>query len=104
MNQPMPAQSLILASEFCAYYQLDVTFVDQLEQQGLVETVIVEQVVYLHTDQLGRLEKLVRLHRELAIHADDLDIVANLLEQLESLQNQVTRLQNRLLFYEPINQ
>lgn len=97
----MPAEQLILVSEFCAHHSLDVHFVYLLEQRGTIQTILVEQSVYLPNDQVGRLEKLVRLHRELAVHADDLDIIANLLERLEDVQEQVVRLQNRLAFYEP---
>lgn len=97
----MSAQPLIPASDFCAYHRLDIDFVYSLEQRGLIELSIVEQTVYLHPDQLGQLEKLTRLHRELSVHVDDLDIVAHLLERVERLQEQVTTMRNRLTFYEP---
>ncbi|MCY7356599.1 MAG: chaperone modulator CbpM [Rudanella sp.] len=97
----MPAQELILVSEFCAYHRVEVDFVNSLEQRGLIETTLVEQSVYLQPDQLGQLEKLIRLRQELDIHVDDLDLIVHLLERLESLQEQVTWLRNRLIFYEP---
>ncbi len=97
----MPTEPLIPASDFCAYHRLDIDFVYSLEQRGLIELSIVEQTVYLYPDQLGPLEKLVRLHRELAVHVDDLDIVTHLLDRMENLQGQVTRLRNQLTFYEP---
>lgn len=100
----MPIEDLIPASDFCAYHHLEINFVHLLEQQGLIETVTVEQSVYLQPGQLGQLEKFVRLHQDLAVHPSDLDIVADLLDRLEGLQKQVTQLQNRLVFYESISE
>ena len=96
----MATDSLISAREFFTYHQLDVSFVIALEEQGIVETITIGQVRYLHPDQLPPLERLIRLHRELAVHVEDLDIVLHLLERLEQAQEQTKQLQNRLAFYE----
>ncbi|QJW91767.1 hypothetical protein HNV11_21480 [Spirosoma taeanense] len=97
----MQPEHLISVREFCVYNHIEIAFIQTLEQRGLVETITVEQSAYVHPEQVARLEKLVRLHQDLAIHADDLDVVNDLLERLEDLQQQVIRLQNRLSFYEP---
>ena len=98
----MQPNQLISVSEFCVYHQIEISFVQTLEERGLVETVTVAQSIYLQPEQLPRLEKFVRLHQDLAIHPDDLDVVSELLERVESLQQQLTQLQNRLVFYEPL--
>ncbi|QHV98721.1 chaperone modulator CbpM [Spirosoma endbachense] len=99
----MQPNNLISVTEFCVHHHIEVAFVHLLEQQGLVEIITIEQTIYLEPTQLGRLEKLVRLHQDLDIHPDDLDIVSDLLERVESLQNQLTQLQNRLVFYEQLD-
>ncbi len=96
----MQPNHLISVRDFCVHHHVEITFVQSLEQQGLVDTVVIEQSIYVQPEQLPRLEKLVRLHQDLSIHPDDLDVVSNLLERLEGLQHQVTQLQNRLVFYE----
>lgn len=97
----MQTTSLISVRDFCVYHHIEITFVDTLADSGLIETTLVEQTSYVHPDQVGRLEKFVRLHQDLAIHTDDLDVVSNLLDQVEDLQQQLTQLRNRLVFYEP---
>ena len=93
--------NLILINEFCVYHHVEVEFVQLLEQRGLIETQTIQQATYVQPEQLPQLEKFVRLHQDLAIHPDDLDVVNELLERLEYMQQQVTHLQNRLVFYEP---
>lgn len=98
----MQAPTLISINDFCVHYRVEVTFVETLAYNGLIETTTIEQAVYIQPEQLTRLEKFVRLHKDLAIHADDLDVVSDLLDRLENLQQTVTTLQNRLVFYESL--
>ncbi len=93
--------NLILINEFCVYHHVGVEFVQLLEQRGLIETQTIQQATYVQLEQLPQLEKFVRLHQDLAIHPDDLDVVNELLERLEHMHQQITHLQNRLVFYEP---
>ena len=97
----MQTKHLVSIRDFCVYHRIDTAFVQTLEQRGLVQIITVEQSLYVPPDEVSRLEKFVRLHQDLAIHADDLDIVNDLLERLEGLQQRVTQLQNQLAFYEP---
>ena len=96
----MQPNHLIPVREFCVHNHVEITFIQFLAQQGLVDTVAIKQAVYIQPEQLPRLEKFVRLYQDLAIHPDDLDVVNNLLDRMEDLQHEVARLQNRLLFYE----
>jgi len=93
-------ETLVSVNEFCVYHHVEVSFIYLLEQRGLIQTTLIDQAVYVHPEHVARLEKLVRLHQDLSIHSDDLDIVINLLDQLEHLQHHVVQLQNRLAFYE----
>ncbi len=96
----MPTNGLIPAYDFCVHNQVEITFLYDLAQRDLIEIITIEQATYVQPTQLARLEKFVRLHQDLSIHPDDLDIVSNLLEQVDQLQQQLITLQNRLRFYE----
>lgn len=96
----MQPEQLISVQEFCGYHHLEIAFVQTLEQRGLIQIITVGQSLYVHSEQVGQLEKFTRLHQELSIHTDDLDIVSDLLERVEDLQKQIVQLQNRLAFYE----
>ncbi len=96
----MTTNQLISIRDFCAYSHVETTFISHLEERGLIQTTIIEETSYVSYAQLPRLEKFVRLHQDLAIHPDDLDVVNNLTERMEDLQQELTSLRNRLLFYE----
>lgn len=96
----MPANQLISIHEFCTYSRVEITFVDQLQQQGLIQTTTIGQTAYVPYEQLPRLEKFVRLHQDLSIHPDDLDVVSDLLDRVEQLQHELTQVRNRLASYE----
>lgn len=96
----MQNQNLVPINEFCHYHHIDVTFIQLLEEHGLIETTTVQQTIYVETEQLSQLEKFVRLNQELNIDAENLDIISHLLQQTEILRQEVTTLKSRLNFYE----
>lgn len=98
----MQTTHLISVRDFCVHHHVEITFVETLADNGLIETTLVEQTTYVQPEQVGRLEKFVRLHQELAIHTEDLDVVSDLLDRVEDLQQQLARLKNRLIFYESL--
>ena len=96
----MQTQHLILVRDFCVYHNVEITFVETLAVNDLIKTTTIDQTLYVEPAQLTQLEKFVRLHRDLNIHTDDMDVVSDLLDRMESLQTEVVTLQNRLRFYE----
>jgi chaperone modulatory protein CbpM len=96
----MQNENLISVNEFCQYHHIDVTFIQRLEENGLIETTTVHQTVYVQTEQLSQLEKFIRLNQELNIDAENLDIISHLLQQTEILRQEITALKSRLNFYE----
>jgi hypothetical protein len=96
----MQFEDMVPASEFCVHHNIELSFIDSLREYGLVETVLIEEKVYLPVSQLGHLEKMVRLHFDLEINLEGIETIAHLLEKVNSLQDQVTQLTNRLKAYE----
>jgi hypothetical protein len=96
----MQFEDMVPASEFCVHHNIELSFIDSLREYGLVETVLIEEKVYLPVSQLGHLEKMVRLHFDLEINLEGIETIAHLLEKVNSLQDQVNQLTNRLKAYE----
>lgn len=93
-NHLIPTQTL------CSHYNIEISFVDALNKMGLIQVEIIEQTQFIHQDQIGNLEKIIRLHNELDINLEGIDIVFNLLQKERALKNELNTLRNRLRLYE----
>ncbi|MGB4400159.1 MAG: chaperone modulator CbpM [Daejeonella sp.] len=91
---------MISTDEFCIHHNIEFSFIRNLEEFGLVETISVEQVQYIPENQLEKLERMLRLHRDLDINTEGIDTIGHLVEKIQELQQEVVVLKNRLRLYE----
>ena len=96
----MKKKYLISAQILCSQYNIEISFVDALNKMGLIQIEIIEQNQFIHQDQISDLEKIIRLHNELNVNLEGIDIVFNLLEKERELRNELNTLKNKLRFYE----
>jgi hypothetical protein len=92
--------NLIPIDVLCVQYKVNDTFFKSLVSKGLIEFYIVEEVTYVQKDSLYKIEKIIRLHQELELNLEGVDVVLNLLQKMDDLQNEIVALKNRLLLYE----
>ncbi|HEX2934941.1 MAG TPA: chaperone modulator CbpM [Bacteroidales bacterium] len=95
--------TLIDAREFCIHHNIDVSFIDTIQDNGLIETTVIEETIFVHPSQLQLLEKIARLHFDLSINMEGVETIINMLQRIESLQNEIKILWNRLRFYESVD-
>jgi hypothetical protein len=88
------------AQTLCSSYNIELSFLDALHTMRLIEIKVVEQHQVVHHDQIGELERIIRLHKELNLNLEGIDVVLNLLEKEQKLRNEVVTLQNKLRLYE----
>jgi hypothetical protein len=96
----MEKENRISIQQFCLHYNIPISFVTRLNEFELVEISTVQEVQYIYTKQIKDIEKMIRLHFELDINMEGMDAVYNLLKQVESLQDEIITLDNRLKFHE----
>lgn len=96
----METQELIIVDLFCREYQIEISFIQDLEAYGLVEIIVQEEQMYLDRNQLATLEKIIRLHNDLNINKEGIDIILNLQEKENQLLSEINYLKNRLGLYE----
>lgn len=96
----METQELIIVDIFCQEYQIEISFIQDLEAYGLVEIIVQEEQMYLDRNQLATLEKIIRLHNDLNINKEGIDIILNLQEKENQLLSEINYLKNRLGLYE----
>lgn len=98
----MENMRLISVNQFCEHYKIPIAFVEALQEYELIEIVDASGNSFLKTTQLNKVEKMIRLHYDLDINMEGIDAIYHLLQQVESLQEEIVRLKNRLDFFENI--
>jgi len=96
----MQTENLISINEFCINHNTEISFIQSLQQTGLIEFTSIEETLYVDMDQLQQLEKIVRLYYELDINLEGIETIIHLLERISSMQNEIVSLKNRLRLYE----
>jgi len=96
----MNKKHLISTQILCSHYDIEISFVDSLRQMGLIQIEIIAQNQFIHQDQMSNLEKIIRLHNELNVNLEGIDVVFNLLEKERELRNELNILKNKLKLYE----
>ena len=96
----METQELIIIDVFCQEYQIEINLINDLESFGLIETIVHNENKYLDKNQLVHVEKIIRLHNDLNINKEGIEIILDLLEKEKQLLSEIKYLKNRLGLYE----
>ncbi|WP_107038430.1 chaperone modulator CbpM [Brumimicrobium mesophilum] len=96
----MEKQKYILIKTLCVQYKVEISFIKELDNIGLIEIEQIEEDEFIHEERIDDLEKMIRLYHELNVNIEGIDIVFNLLQKEIQLKAEIKELQNRLDFYE----
>ena len=96
----MVEQNLILIETLCVHYEIEVSFFNDLDNIGLIQIETIDQKLFIHEDKISRLEKMIRIHQELNVNIEGIDVVFNLLQKVDQLQSELISVNNRLKLYE----
>lgn len=96
----MQTEQLILLETFCIKYPVEFSFIQLLIEHGLVQITTVEEQHYIPESELPQIEKIIRLHNDLAINLEGVEVINYLLAKLQQQQNEINVLQNKLRFFE----
>jgi chaperone modulatory protein CbpM len=96
----MDTQELIVVELFCQEYHVETSLIWDLEEFGLIETIRKDNTHYLNKNQIVTIEKIIRLHTDLSINKEGIEIILDLLNKIEELHQHNKHLRNRLDLYE----
>jgi hypothetical protein len=96
----METTHLISADEFCIHHKVEYSFINSLQQFGLIEITTIKENRFINTDNLTELEKFVRLHYDLDINLEGIETITYLLEKIKNMQHEIKGLKNKLKMYE----
>jgi len=96
----MQTEYLVAVDEFCACHNIEISFISSLQQTGLIEIKTIDQNGFIVADQLPQVEKFIRLYYDMDIKLEGIETISHLLDRLNSMQQEITELRNRLSVYE----
>ena len=96
----MQTNYLITVDKFCSNHNIEISFISSLQQNGMIDITVIEEVKYIDPDQLLLLEKIVRLYFELDINLEGIETINYLLQRIENMHNKITKLRNKIRLYE----
>lgn len=96
----MEQYKYIAVEEFCFSHGVTTQFIIQLHDFGLIEVVTKEDMEYIQYEELPKVEKIVRLHSDLNINLEGIEVIQDLLDRIAHMQGQIITLKNKLQVYE----
>jgi len=89
----------IAAKIFCTHYNIPISFIESLSEYELIELEKVDGSTYIQLEDIHRIEKMIRLHYELNVNFEGIDIINHLKAQIKSLEEEIIVLKNKIDFY-----
>jgi len=96
----MKTDHLIPLDVYCTSNDIEISFISSLQEAGLIEITTIEEAGFFDTEQLQQLERYLRFYYELNINLEGIDAIKHLLNRVNSMQEEITLLRNRLRLYE----
>jgi len=93
-------QEFIPIDIFCRQHGIEISFMSSLQEFGLIEVTRINEAECIPLSQLVEAEKILRLHGELEINLEGIDVITHLLQRLKEMQSEIQALKNRLRLYE----
>jgi len=87
---------LIIIKEYCLQSRIEPDFIVQLVNEGLLEITVIDNEDYINSSQLSELEQYARWYYDLSINVAGIDVVHNLLDRMNEMRIEMTRLREQL--------
>jgi hypothetical protein len=93
-------KELISIHKICESYQIPDSFFEELQNFDLIPIHTDNEEPLIEATALPKVEKILRLHFDLHINLEGVEVILNLLQQIENLQDEISLLKRHLSLYE----
>ena len=87
---------LIIISEYCDKCHIEPSFIEMLQEGGLIDIRTEDGERCLLFSQLPDVERYSRMYYDLSINIEGIDAIHHLLERMEEMQQEIYSLHNKL--------
>lgn len=92
----MENERLVALETLCNCYKVDTSFIQSLNEYGLLEITRTGQTECVDKDCLAEVETMINLHYELEINMEGIDAISHLLKRVKEMQKEISILKTRL--------
>ena len=96
----MKKMDFIPVGQLCELYDLEFAFFEELGEIGLVDFDFHQGQQCIRHDSRQLVERIIRIHRDLHVNLEGIDVVLNMLRRQEELEGELIRLTNKLRRYD----
>ena len=96
----MESSLLIPANSFCSSHDIAIAFIEDLHSFGLVTVVSKQDNLYIPEAEILKLERILTFNKELEINLPGVETILHLLERIEHMQQNLSKLENQLKRYQ----
>jgi DNA-binding transcriptional MerR regulator len=82
--------------EFCSHYGVEITLIQEFAEFGLVQLHVRDNREVLPDADITRLERMLRLFRDLGVNKEGIEVILNMREEIEQLRQEADQLRYRL--------
>jgi len=90
----------ILIKEYCEQCAVEYTFIQLLQDEGLIQLTMIANEPYIDETQLDDLEQFRRWHYDLHINIEGIDALKHLVGKVHHMQQEIKWLKERLKLHE----
>lgn len=89
-------RDLITITEYCIKYDIEPSFIDSLEETGIILLTNIDQERFIHIEQLPEIDRYIHFHYDLQINIEGIDAIRHLLNKVSSMQEEIQQLKRQL--------
>ena len=89
----------IILSDYCDKCHVEPSFIDLLQEGGLIDIYMEDGKPCLLFSQLPDVERYSRMYYDLSINMEGIDAIHHLLQRIAEIQREIDRLHSRLRFF-----
>lgn len=97
--EKMETNNLVPIDGFCSNCDVEFSFINSLNDCGLIDIITLDDKKYILNRQLKKIEEAMHFHYELNVNIEGIAIIHNLLNQISDLKEEMSVTQNKLDFF-----
>lgn len=90
---------LIIVSKYCHKCHIEPSFIEMLEEGGLITVRTEAGEHYLLVSELPNVERYSRMYYDLSINMEGIDAIHHMLERMEGMRREIASLRKQLMLF-----